>query len=231
MLFNAVITRDSRRMIISTQPVSFLMKPAFDTGRISEMDPDAVDFGALFSKQDPMNLRLLSALRMNATFPYVLPNVWLPSRPVIDVMDAGLRDNYGQETALRFLFVFRKWLMENTSKVVLIQIRDREGGGWEHPFESDNISEIITKPMLLLQYNYYKMQEYNQNEMVSLESFINDKFYKLSFQYVPRKEDITAALNFHLTKREKKNIEDATGNENNVKAFEKFKQLSVTLKK
>ena len=225
ILFNSVITRDSRKMIVSTQPVSFLMKPAFDTNRVSEMDPDAVDFSALFSKQNPMNLRLLSALRMNATFPYVLPNVWLPSNPVIDVMDAGLRDNYGQETALRFLFVFRKWLAENTSKVVLIQIRDRRSGGWEHPYESGDISEIITKPMLLLQYNYYKMQEYNQNEVVSLESFINDKFYKLSFQYVPRNEDIAAALNFHLTKREKKNIEEATGNENNVKAFEKFKQL------
>ncbi|MEO5998521.1 MAG: patatin-like phospholipase family protein [Chitinophagaceae bacterium] len=225
MLFNSVITRDSRRMIISTQPVSFLMKPSYDTSRISEMDPDAVDFGALFSKQQPMNLRLLSALRMNATFPYILPNVWLPSKPVIDVMDAGLRDNFGQESALRFLFVFRKWLQANTSKVVLIQIRDRKSGGWENPFESDNISEIITKPMLLLQNNYYKMQEYNQNEIISLESFLNLKFNKLSFQYAPRKEDMTAALNFHLTRREKQNIEDATGNENNVKTFEKFKAL------
>ncbi len=42
-------------------------------------------------------MRLLTALRINATFPYVLPNVWLPSKPVIDVMDAGLRDNYGQK--------------------------------------------------------------------------------------------------------------------------------------
>ncbi len=226
MLFNTVITRDSRKMIISTQPVSFLMKPEADSARVPQMDPDAVDFAALFSKQDPMNLRLLSALRMNATFPYVLPNVWLPSKPVIDVMDAGLRDNYGQETALRFLFVFRKWLEENTSKVVLIQIRDRRSGGWEHPFETTNISEIITKPMLLLQYNYYKMQEYSQNDVVAMQSFINSSFYKLSFQYVPRKEDITAALNFHLTKREKKNIEDATSNENNVRAFEKFKEIS-----
>jgi hypothetical protein len=80
--------------------------------------------------------------------------------------------------------------------------------------------------MLLLQYNSYKMQEYTQNETVGLESLINDNFYKLSFQYLPRKEDITAALNFHLTKREKKNIEEAAGNENNVKAFQKFKQLA-----
>lgn len=225
MLFNSVITRDSRKMIISTQPVSFLMKPAYDSTRISDMDPDAVDFGALFSKQQPMNLGLLSALRMNATFPYVLPNVWLPSTPVIDVMDAGLRDNYGQETALRFLFVFRQWIYENTDKVVLIQIRDRKNGGWEHPFESTDISEIITKPMLLLQYNYYKMQEYSQNEIINLQSSLNDKFYKLSFQYIPRKEDLNAALNFHLTRREKQNIAGSLINENNTKAFQQFKEF------
>lgn len=226
MLFNSVITRDSRRMIISTQPVSFLMKPLYDTGRVSVMDPDAVDFGAMFSKQEPMNLRLLTALRMNATFPYVLPNVWLPSKPVIDVMDAGLRDNFGQETALRFLSVFRKWISENTSKVVLIQIRDRRNGGWENPFESNNISELITKPMLLLQNNYYKTQEYNQNETVSLHSIFNEKFHKLSFQFVPRKENVGAALNFHLTRREKQNIAEALSNENNTRLFEKFRLLS-----
>ncbi len=225
MLFNSIITRDSRRMIISTQPVSFLMKPAYDTGRVSVMDPDAVDFRAMFSRQEPMNLRLLSALRMNATFPYVLPNVWLPSKPVIDVMDAGLRDNFGQETALRFLFVFRKWIAENTSKVVLIQIRDRRNGGWENPFESDNISDIITKPMLLLQSNYYKMQEYSQNETISLHSIFNNQFYKLSFQYAPKKDNVGAALNFHLTRREKQDIAEALNNENNTKAFEKFRLL------
>ena len=225
MLFNSVVTRDGRKMIISSQPVSYLMRPLYDTTRISPMDPDAVDFAAMFAKQDPLNLRLLTALRMNATFPYVLPNVWLPTTPVIDVMDAGLRDNYGQETALRFLSVFNDWILENTSKLVLIQIRDRKNGGWEHPFESTDISEIITKPMLLLQYNYYKMQEYNQNELVNLQSAINPNFHKLAFHYVPKKEDVTAALNFHLTKREKQDIAQALGNENNRKAFEQFQSM------
>ena len=31
MLFNSVVTRDGRKMIISTQPISFLMKPVYDT--------------------------------------------------------------------------------------------------------------------------------------------------------------------------------------------------------
>lgn len=227
MLFNPVITRDSRALLISTQPVSFLMRPRYDSTRISEIDPDAIDFGALFSKEDPMNLRLLTALRMNATFPYVLPNVWLPTRPVIDVMDAGFRDNFGEENAVRFLNAFRDWLQQNTGGVVLLQIRDRKAGGWENPYESDDITEIITKPLLLLQDNWYKMQEYNQNDLLSLaQNAMGIPFRKLVFQYVPKTEDAGAALNFHLTPQEKMNIIGALDNADNQRAFQQFTTLT-----
>jgi hypothetical protein len=227
MLFNSVVTRDGRKMIISTQPMSFLMRPAYDSSHMADaVDPDAVDYQALFVKQDPLNLRMLTALRMNATFPYVLPNVWLPSDPVIDVMDAGIRDNYGQETALRFIQVFQQWIRENTSGVVLITIRDRKTGGWEHPYESTSITEIATKPMLLLEYNWYKMQEYNQNDLMGLaESMMGNYFNNLCFQYVPEKSDARAALNFHLTKSEKKDIASALGSTGNQQTFAMFNQL------
>jgi hypothetical protein len=226
MLFSSVITRDGRKMLVSTQPISFLMQAEYDSARTTVPDPDAVDFGAFFSRQDPMNLRMLTALRMNATFPYVLPNVWLPSQPVIDVMDAGLRDNYGPETTLRFINVFREWIDKNTSGVVVIQIRDRKIGGWENPYQSDDISELVTKPMLLLQYNWYKMQEYNQDYMFSLsEQLMDKKFYKLTFQYLAKKEDAKAALNFHLTQREKMDIMGALDNESNHQAYDKFNKL------
>ncbi|HUR64866.1 MAG TPA: patatin-like phospholipase family protein, partial [Chitinophagaceae bacterium] len=104
MFFNSVVSRDGRKMIISTQPVRFMMHLPQDTSLVPFVDPDAIDFTSFFAKQDPYSLRMLTALRMNATFPIVLPNVWLPSEPVIDVMDAGLRDNFGIETTLRFLF-------------------------------------------------------------------------------------------------------------------------------
>ncbi|HTI91201.1 MAG TPA: patatin-like phospholipase family protein [Puia sp.] len=227
MLFNPVITRDSRALVISTQPVSFLMRPRFDSTKIPAMDPDAVDFGALFAKQDPMDLRLLTALRMNATFPYVLPNVWLPTRPVIDVMDAGFRDNFGEMNAIRFLNAFREWLQENTSGVVLLQIRDRKAGGWENPYESDDVTDIITKPLLLLQDNWYKMQEYNQDDLLSLSQHaMGFSFRKLIFQYVPKTEDAGAALNFHLTKQEKLNITGSLDNSENRRAFSMFRDLA-----
>ncbi len=239
MIFNSVVTRDGRKMVISTQPVSFLMKPAFakatadgalaDSSTGQAFDADAVDFGALFSKQDPLNMRLLTALRMNATFPYVLPNVWLPSEPVIDVMDAGLRDNYGPETAVRFIQVFKEWIEQNTAGVVLIQIRDRVAGGWDHPYESSDITEVFTKPFLILQYNWYKMQDYNQNDLISLtQESLGKQFHKLTFQYVPKKEEAGAALSFHLTQRERKNIYEALDNETNALHFKQFSTFADT---
>lgn len=228
ILFNSVITRDGRKLVISTQPVRFLMKPPADSVALPFIEPDALDFQSFFQKQDPMNLRMLSALRMNATFPYVLPNVWLPATPVFDVMDAGLRDNYGPETAVRFLQVFRNWILENTGGVVLVQITDRKTGGWDNPFNSDDISEIFTKPILLLQYNWYKMQEYSQNDLLTFTgSYLENRFQKITFQYVPRKEDEGAALNFHLTKREKRNISEALHTDLNVQAFQQFSRLTT----
>ncbi|HXB33289.1 MAG TPA: hypothetical protein VNV35_07700, partial [Puia sp.] len=227
MLLNPDITRDSRALVISTQPVSFMMRPEFDSTRIAQMDPDAVDFGALFANQGPMNLRFLTALRMNATFPYVLPNVWLPTEPVVDVMDAGFRDNFGELTTIRFMNAFRRWIRENTSGVVLLQIRDRKAGGWANPFESDDITDIVTKPLVLLEDNWYNLQEYNQDDLLSLtQNAMGFPFRKLVFQYVPKTEDAGAALNFHLTTQEKINIIGALDNSDNLRTFQEFVSLT-----
>ena len=40
-----------------------------DTTRMPVMDPDVIDFASFFANQDPYNLRILTAMRMNATFP------------------------------------------------------------------------------------------------------------------------------------------------------------------
>jgi hypothetical protein len=225
MFFNSVVTRDSRKMIISTQPVSFMMQGWQDTTRMPPMDPDAVDFAAFFKKQDPYNLRLLTALRMNATFPIVLPNVWLPSNPVIDVMDAGLRDNYGEETTLRFLENFEDWITKNTSGVLIMQIRDRSPGGWDSPYLSDDISDHVTKPFLLLQHNWFKMMEYFQDDMLSYYTKHNTALYKVLFEYAADKEENKATLNFHLSKRERKDVVHSIKSYSNARSFQQTMAL------
>lgn len=226
MFFNSVVTRDSRKMIISTQPVRFMMQAPQDSANIPYVDPDAVDFTTFFAQQDPYNIRMLTAMRMNATFPIILPNVWLPSNPVIDVMDAGLRDNYGQETTLRFLVSIDSWIKENTSGVLIIQIRDRVAGGWETPYLSEDISDHVTKPFLLLQHNWFKMMEYFQNDMLNYYiSRSGSPVYKIAYQYATDKEENKAALNFHLTKREAKDILSSIKSTANQKSFKKTLQL------
>ena len=228
LFFNSVVSRDGKKMIISTQPIRFMMQGRQDTTHFPKMDPDAIDFTSFFSKQDPYNLRILTALRMNATFPIVLPNVWLPSQPVIDVMDAGLRDNYGQETALRFLENFDDWIKENTRGVLVIQLRDREAGGWENPYYSDNMSDHITKPFFLLQHNWYKEMEYFQNDMLSYYTKnLPYDFYKVSLQYVADNKESKARLNFHLTQSEKTNIASALNSEYNKRSLFQVQQYFI----
>jgi hypothetical protein len=226
MFFNSVINRDGRKMIISTHPVRFLMRPQADTNNITSVDPDAIDFNSFFSKQDAMNINILSALRMNATFPYVLPSVWLPTNPIIDVMDAGLRDNFGQEASLRFIDVFKDWLKANTSKVVLLQIRDRSLGDWDKPLEGSSLIGAATKPFLILQNNWYKLQDYYQHDQLEyMYDAYGPQFYRICFQYVPSKKEAPASLSFHLTAAEKRDIRLALDNPTNQEQFERLKKI------
>jgi hypothetical protein len=231
MLYHTVITRDAKMMLISTQHLRFMMQPPADSVEGPSL-ADAVDYTTFFGKQDPYNLRMLTILRMNATFPVVLPNVWLPSKPVIDVMDGGLRDNYGIENSLRFLSHMKEWIEQNTKGVLVVQIRDRMDGGWENPYEYENLTENAVKPFFLLQHNWYKMMEYFQSDMSNY--FMSNSGYpihKITFQYIPKKEENKAALNFHLSQREKLDIAESLNSPHNQESFSKLMQLFSTKSK
>ena len=226
LIWNAVISRDGRQMIISPSPKRWLMQSGFDTTRIPTKEPDAVDFVSFFKDKNPLNVSVLSALRMNATFPYVLPNVWLPSDPVIDVLDAGLRDNFGQETTFRFINTFKTWLQQNVSKVIIIQIRDRQAGDWDRPLETDHVLGFLTKPFLVLQYNWFRLQTYYQlNQLDYLSESYGPNLYRLSFQYIPSKKEQMASISFHLTASEKKDIAISLNSSTNQDVFNKLLAL------
>lgn len=227
IFFNSTVNRDGRQMIISTQPVRFLMRPVKDTNANINADPDAVDFTSFFKNQSPYNLHVLSALRMNATFPYVLPNVSLPSSTEIDVMDAGLHDNFGQSTSLRFISTFNKWLVKNTSSVVLVQIRDRPLSDWDSAVAPASVLDFITQPLTLLQNNWYKLQDYYQADQAAYVSHIPGlNFKRLLFIYEPESKKSSASLSFHLTNAEKVDIAAALYNRFNQRTFRAIKELS-----
>ena len=229
MIFNTAITRDGRKMLIASQPVRFMMQAQHKENNLSGYDVDGLDFTSFFAKQQAEQIRFLTVLRMNATFPFVLPNVEMPANPEFDVMDGGFRDNFGHETSLRFIDKFKSWLKANTSRVVIVEIRDRPVNDWSRPYEVSSISGLITKPMFLLQNNWFNLQDYYEKDQVNymLEACGAD-FLKISFAYEPLPKTTSASLSFHLTAAEKKGIASSLNNAFNNNSFHLLDSISAT---
>ncbi|HZK63028.1 MAG TPA: hypothetical protein VFC34_02720, partial [Puia sp.] len=76
------------------------------------------------------------------------------------------------------------------------------------------------------QYNWYKMQEYNQDDLLStFQALMGDGFYKMTFQYEPKKANEGVALNFHLTRQEKLDVANALDLPVNQEVFKKVDSL------
>ncbi len=226
LILNSTVTRDFKKMMICTQPISFMMQPSLNDSLTKITGPDAIDFGTFFKNMDPMNLRLLTALRMNATYPYVLPAVWLPSKPIIDVMDAGLRDNSGAETTYRFLNVFKDWIKENTRGILIIQVRSRIKGSWNNDYKIGGISDIITNPFTMIQTNWFTLQDYLQEDELSyLKNSFGNQLHRVSFMYVAKNVQGEAPLNFHLTASEKKEVSASMRRQNNIEAIKEVESV------
>ena len=109
---------------------------------------------------------------------------------------------------------------------MFLQLRDRGLGDWERPFESSNLMDWLTKPFLLLQNNWYKLQDYYQHDQ--LEYFFEGyglQFHRLCFQYMPSRNDAPASLSFHLTAAEKRDIALALDNPLNKHEFMKLERI------
>ncbi|WP_143308500.1 patatin-like phospholipase family protein [Chitinophaga vietnamensis] len=221
LIWNATINADGRRLIISPMPVSYLCSPQYKYPTRQVRDIDGVDFGQYFARQDAMDLRVTSAIRMCATFPYVLPNAFLPTNPIVDVMDAGIRDNFGQQTTLRYLYTFQQWINENTSGIIYIQVRDTRKNDISPIKKTKDLGDLLFEPLFTMQQHWSAMQDFDQDDLVNyMEAYFPDKFHRVIFQYVPQRQDKAAALSWHLTSREKLDIIHALDNPTNQSAFD-----------
>ena len=165
---------------------------------------EGIEFRKFFKNQDADSLLFTSAIRMSATFPYVSPVVSLPSNPVIDVVDAGGRDNYGVETSLKFLYTFRNWISTNTSGVILLQIRDRRKQKADEVNTNPTLIQSISAPAQSLYDNLFSVQDLNQNSLLNYAGlWFDGKIDVVDFELRNEKPD-KISLSWHLTKKEKK---------------------------
>lgn len=227
LYLSPAIVNDTRRLIISPQGVSFMMVPPIGVQHPEVVEIDAVDFGRLFQSQEADSLRFLSALRMNATFPYILPSVHLPSRPGIEVMDAGFRDNYGLLSATRFIQVFRNWILENTSGVVILQITSSEKIEPIPHSERKGIISSLLNPLEIAS-RILDLQEFEQDNDIGFiyDLMGEDRVKLVRFSYQPgRNHKIMASISFHITSKEKQVVLEALDEPENQRSKRELLRL------
>ncbi len=225
LLINSTIINDGRKLMMGNLPISYLTQPEYS---LYESCPpiDAVDYGAFFAGKDPTNMRITSALRMNATFPFVLPVVRLPSQPYMNIMDAGLRDNYGVEVASRYLYVLRDWMNKNISKTIFLEIRDSREYDVSEASSESTFSNMLTDPLFVIQNKWEAFQSYKHSFLKDYTPyFMEGKLHYVTLCYVPKESKSSAALNFHLTSKEKEDLYWSIYNKGNQAAVDTLLKL------
>lgn len=223
MVFSPTIINDGRRLIIGTQPYGFLNGTDFEQKNIG---PENVEFMKLFHTNTPEKVRFSSVLRMNSTFPYILPMVALPTSPEVRVMDAGIRDNYGTKTTVRYIMAMLDWLAENTSGVVLVEIRDIDKDYDMNGLQEFSLFDRLVKPTSNFYGNFYQSQEFNGTEL--LESNVCNELPIEVLTFVLRKDPSDRiALSWHLTQREKNDIKRTFRNKRNQNELTKLVNFLV----
>jgi hypothetical protein len=223
-VISPTILNDGRALQIAAQPVSYLLhSPQSDSSKYAPV-ANGVEFSRFFARQNAENLHLSSALRMNSSFPYIMPPVSLPSEPALEVMDAGIRDNYGLLNSIQYLYTFRDWIAENTSGVIILQIRDTQKRSKVEDNSIRTYSEKLLAPMRNVSGNFLIMQDYQMDKLLEYAgSWFNGPLDLVLFQ-MPESET-KISLSWHLTQREKNYLKSASLNEENKVSLEKLKRL------
>ncbi|MCB0696308.1 MAG: patatin-like phospholipase family protein, partial [Chitinophagaceae bacterium] len=206
-IINGTVINDGRRLMMCAQPVGYLTQSEYDVRYTASPAIDGVDLATLFHKQNPYNLRLATALRMTATFPYILPVVRLPSEPMMNIMDAGLRDNFGIELSNRYLHTMRNWIIQNVGKVVMLQIRDTRQFEIFPPSDMNTLGKMLADPLFAIQNKWEPFQSYSQGYTKDyLKEYFGDRLEYITLQYIPEDGKKVAALNFHVTAKEQEDL-------------------------
>lgn len=225
MVLTPTIVNDGRRMIIASQPVSYLSRSTSFDNVTSDVLVEGIEFSRFFKNQEADSLLFMSALRMNATFPYIMPVVSLPSDPTIDVMDAGIRDNFGLATTLKFLYTFRNWINTNTSGVIIIQTRDKSKGFEIEDNPLRSILQSLSNPIGSFYSNWPNIQNFNQDQLLQYASlWFEGEIDVIPFELQTNNGE-GISLSWHLTRKEKKQLLDAINLPKNQKAIERLKEL------
>ncbi|MCZ2392915.1 MAG: hypothetical protein LC105_03540 [Chitinophagales bacterium] len=229
MVFSPTIINDQRALLISASSVSYLCLPyiGYNQGYLNYLIPDGVEYMTFFKGMGAENIDLVTAMRLNATYPYILPAAYLPTQPEMKIMDAGLKDNHGFGVTTRFINVFRRWIEQYTSGVIIVQIRsDIKLKKMDDIKEKSTLFNEVFLPFGSIYSNFISQQDYSNDLMVAeLANSMKVPIHVLPFIYTPADENKEASMSYHLTAKEKQDINNAYYTESNQNMLKRLLKL------
>lgn len=84
---------------------------------------------------------------------------------------------------------------------------------------------MISDPIFVIQNKWEPFQSYYHGYIKDLMPEVFDKIHFLNLTYIPQEEDQVAALNFHITQKEKQDIYQAIYHPQNRFAVQKILKL------
>ena len=224
IIYTPTIVNDGRRLLISSQSFLFLTSDKENPFSLTT-SYENVDYQYFFRDNLPNNIRFSSVIRAQATFPFVLPMVTLPTNPGVQLMDAGLRDNYGSKAMMEFLYEMKEWIEENTSGVIVLQIRDTKKIMDNETYRKVSLLDKITLPFGNMYRNFARTQDFDQEELLKLgASSFKTPVEFIEFNLRENKKD-RISLSWHLTGNEKQKIERAYKSSRNQASLRKLESL------
>jgi hypothetical protein len=206
---------DSRRLLISNFPLRFLCTT----------NNENIDYQSFFALNDPDQINYVTVLRMNASFPYVLPSVSLPTEPKVEVFDAGLKDNFGMNTTINYINQLKDWFEKNTSGIVILQIKDGLDKRNKPKDKSQSIVSELLSPFGSLYGNWFDVQKYSNEELLYfLRESYSGKVELLEYN-LNKSEDEYISLSWHLNSKEKLQIVNSVYLKENIETEARLKQL------
>ncbi|MCO5260902.1 MAG: patatin-like phospholipase family protein [Crocinitomicaceae bacterium] len=226
LILTPTIVNDGRRLLISSQSLCFLSAPSSYGGIYSKTNEN-IDYLTFFKDVQPENMRFSSALRASATFPFVTPMVSLPSEPSVQLMDAGIRDNYGVKVTMEILYHIQEWIKENTSGVIILRLRDTKEILGNTTYKQVSLMNKLTMPFGNVYSNFPRTQDFDQDQLlkVSAKTF-SFPFDVISFNLRENVND-KISLSWHLSSQEKNKIMRAFYSKSNQESYHRLKKLLV----
>src|SRR5690606_6021246 len=120
-----------------------------------------------------------------------------------------------------YLYVMKDWIQQHdVDDVIFLEIRDTREHEVFTPTSQNTLSNMIYDPFFVIHEKWEPFQSYTHSYIKDyLSSAMPGKVHFVTLQYIPQEDAKSAALNFHLTQKEKQDLYQSIYNPQNQQAI------------